>query len=66
MTRALGVDYGQGFSLGRPIPLEKVLAALVAANIAFRSKVPDRLNPVKSRLVTLPWPSRSALPSALG
>ncbi len=33
VTRSLGVDYGQGFSLGRPIPLEKVLAELVTANI---------------------------------
>jgi diguanylate cyclase (GGDEF)-like protein len=33
VTRSLGVDYGQGFSLGRPIPLEKVLAGLVAATI---------------------------------
>ena len=32
-VRALGVAYGQGFSIGRPIPLEKVLGALVAANI---------------------------------
>jgi diguanylate cyclase (GGDEF)-like protein len=33
VTRSLGVEYGQGFSLGRPIPLEKVLAGLVAANM---------------------------------
>jgi EAL domain-containing protein (putative c-di-GMP-specific phosphodiesterase class I) len=32
-VRMLGVDYGQGFSIGRPIPLEKVLAALVTAKI---------------------------------
>ncbi|HEX9208653.1 MAG TPA: EAL domain-containing protein [Steroidobacteraceae bacterium] len=31
--RALGVSYGQGFSIGRPVPLEKVLGALVAANM---------------------------------
>lgn len=31
--RSLGVAYGQGFSIGRPIPLEKVLSALVAANM---------------------------------
>jgi len=31
--RALGVGYGQGFSIGRPVPLEKVLGALVAANM---------------------------------
>jgi diguanylate cyclase (GGDEF)-like protein len=29
----LGVSYGQGFSIGRPVPLDKVLGALVAANI---------------------------------
>jgi EAL domain-containing protein (putative c-di-GMP-specific phosphodiesterase class I) len=34
MTRSLGVDYGQGFSLGRPVPLEKVLGELVAAATA--------------------------------
>ena len=33
--RAAGVDYGQGFSLGRPVPLERVLGELVAANIAL-------------------------------
>ncbi|MEY2919123.1 MAG: hypothetical protein RL261_428, partial [Pseudomonadota bacterium] len=32
-TRALGVDYGQGFSIGRPTPLEKVLGALVGGNM---------------------------------
>ncbi|MGB7906236.1 MAG: EAL domain-containing protein [Steroidobacteraceae bacterium] len=32
-TRALGVDYGQGFHIGRPMPLEKVLGALVGATI---------------------------------
>jgi diguanylate cyclase (GGDEF)-like protein len=32
-TRALGVEYGQGFSIGRPSPLEKVLPGLVGANI---------------------------------
>ena len=32
-VRKLGVDYGQGFSIGRPIPLEKVLGALVTAKI---------------------------------
>ena len=32
--RDLGVSYGQGFSIGRPTPLDKVLGALVAANIA--------------------------------
>ena len=38
--RALGVDYGQGFSIGRPAPLDKVLAALIAANMPSR---PDTL-----------------------
>jgi len=28
---ALGVDYGQGFSIGRPVPLTGVLADLPAA-----------------------------------
>jgi len=31
--RALGVDYGQGFSIGRPAPIEMVLAVLNAANM---------------------------------
>ncbi|NJD31095.1 MAG: EAL domain-containing protein [Gammaproteobacteria bacterium] len=31
--RSLGVGFGQGFSIGRPVPFEKVLAALVAANM---------------------------------
>jgi hypothetical protein len=30
------VSYGQGFSIGRPVPLDKVLSALVAANITAR------------------------------
>jgi diguanylate cyclase (GGDEF)-like protein len=34
--RALGVSYGQGFSIGRPVPFDKVLGALVAANISAR------------------------------
>lgn len=34
LTARLGVEYGQGFSLGRPAPLERVLNALVGANIA--------------------------------
>lgn len=38
--RALGVDFGQGFSIGRPAPLDKVLAALIAANMTSR---PDTL-----------------------
>ncbi len=32
-TRALGVEYGQGFSIGRPMPFEKVLGTLVGANM---------------------------------
>jgi diguanylate cyclase (GGDEF)-like protein len=32
-TQALGVEYGQGFSIGRPVPLEKVLGGLVTANM---------------------------------
>jgi EAL domain-containing protein (putative c-di-GMP-specific phosphodiesterase class I) len=36
-VRSLGVDYGQGFSIGRPVPLEKVLAALTAVNMPSRS-----------------------------
>jgi diguanylate cyclase (GGDEF)-like protein len=32
-VRSLGVGFGQGFSIGRPVPLEKVLGALVAANM---------------------------------
>jgi diguanylate cyclase (GGDEF)-like protein len=32
-TRALGVEYGQGFSIGRPTPLEKVLGALVGGTM---------------------------------
>jgi EAL domain-containing protein (putative c-di-GMP-specific phosphodiesterase class I) len=32
-VRALGVEYGQGFSIGRPTPLEQVLAGLVGGNM---------------------------------
>ncbi|MCE3284306.1 MAG: hypothetical protein K0R70_562 [Steroidobacteraceae bacterium] len=32
----LGVSYGQGFSIGRPVPLDKVLGALDTANISPR------------------------------
>jgi EAL domain-containing protein (putative c-di-GMP-specific phosphodiesterase class I) len=35
----LGVDFGQGFSLGRPQPLDQVLAALVGANIGARARL---------------------------
>jgi EAL domain-containing protein (putative c-di-GMP-specific phosphodiesterase class I) len=37
-TRELGVEYGQGFSIGRPLPLEQVLETLVAANMGRRAK----------------------------
>jgi diguanylate cyclase (GGDEF)-like protein len=37
-VRSLGVDYGQGFSIGRPVPLEKVLAALTAVNMPSRAQ----------------------------
>ena len=33
IIRGLGVDLGQGFSLGRPAPLEKVIPALLGATI---------------------------------
>jgi diguanylate cyclase (GGDEF)-like protein len=33
IIRRLGVDLGQGFSLGRPAPLEKVIPALLGATI---------------------------------
>jgi EAL domain-containing protein (putative c-di-GMP-specific phosphodiesterase class I) len=33
ITRNLGVEYGQGFSIGRPTPLEGVIDGLVGANI---------------------------------
>ncbi|HET9694453.1 MAG TPA: EAL domain-containing protein [Steroidobacteraceae bacterium] len=38
--RGLGVSYGQGFSIGRPVPLDKVLGTLVAANISPRESLP--------------------------
>jgi EAL domain-containing protein (putative c-di-GMP-specific phosphodiesterase class I) len=31
LLRDLGVDYGQGFHLGRPVALERLLDALPAA-----------------------------------
>jgi diguanylate cyclase (GGDEF)-like protein len=37
-TRELGVEYGQGFSIGRPLPLEKVLETLVAAKMGRRAQ----------------------------
>jgi diguanylate cyclase (GGDEF)-like protein len=38
ITTRLGVDFGQGFSIGRPIPLEGVLNSLVGVNIPDRTK----------------------------
>jgi EAL domain-containing protein (putative c-di-GMP-specific phosphodiesterase class I) len=32
-VRTLGVDFGQGYALGRPAPIENVLSGLVAANM---------------------------------
>ncbi len=34
LTARLGVEYGQGFSIGKPMPLEHVLNALVGSNMA--------------------------------
>ena len=33
ITRQLGVEFGQGFSIGRPTPIEQVITAVVGANI---------------------------------
>jgi diguanylate cyclase (GGDEF)-like protein len=33
ITRQLGVEFGQGFSLGRPTPLDQVIPALLGASI---------------------------------
>lgn len=33
ITRELGVEYGQGFSIGRPIPLERVIDGLLGATL---------------------------------
>ncbi|MFO1405938.1 MAG: EAL domain-containing protein [Steroidobacteraceae bacterium] len=33
ITRNLGVGFGQGFSIGRPVPLDRVLTGLVGARI---------------------------------
>jgi EAL domain-containing protein (putative c-di-GMP-specific phosphodiesterase class I) len=33
IVRSLGVGLGQGFSIGRPVPLERVLDGLVGARI---------------------------------
>jgi EAL domain-containing protein (putative c-di-GMP-specific phosphodiesterase class I) len=41
-VRGLGVEYGQGFSLGRPTPLQQVLDGLVGGTMV-RSPVHKRL-----------------------
>jgi EAL domain-containing protein (putative c-di-GMP-specific phosphodiesterase class I) len=33
IVRQLGVEYGQGFSIGRPVPLEQVIPAVLGATI---------------------------------
>jgi len=33
IVRQLGVEFGQGFSIGRPAPLEKVISAVLGASI---------------------------------
>jgi EAL domain-containing protein (putative c-di-GMP-specific phosphodiesterase class I) len=33
ITRGLGVEYGQGYSIGRPVPLEDVIDDLVGAKM---------------------------------
>lgn len=33
ITRELGVEYGQGFSIGRPLPLERVIDGLLGAKL---------------------------------
>jgi EAL domain-containing protein (putative c-di-GMP-specific phosphodiesterase class I) len=33
IVRQLGVEFGQGFSIGRPTPLEKVIPAVLGASI---------------------------------
>src|SRR5690606_760577 len=38
---ALGVDYGQGFSIGRPVPLTDVLADLPAALDRVSAPLPE-------------------------
>lgn len=37
VVRTLGVDYGQGYAIGRPVPIDKVLAVLAAANMPVRA-----------------------------
>jgi len=36
LTARLGVEYGQGFSLGRPVPIDSVLKGLVGDNMPLR------------------------------
>ena len=36
ITARLGVEYGQGFSIGRPTPLDRVLQGLVGVTIPVR------------------------------
>ncbi|HVN42509.1 MAG TPA: EAL domain-containing protein [Steroidobacteraceae bacterium] len=38
LTATLGVDYGQGFSIARPIPLERVLSTVVGATMPQRTQ----------------------------
>jgi len=33
IVRRLGVEFGQGFSIGRPTPLEKVIPVVLGASI---------------------------------
>jgi diguanylate cyclase (GGDEF)-like protein len=42
LVRELGVEFGQGFSIGRPAPLEGVIAGLVGANIGPGGQSPDK------------------------
>jgi diguanylate cyclase (GGDEF)-like protein len=42
LVRELGVEFGQGFSIGRPAPLEGVIAGLVGANIGPGGQSPDQ------------------------
>lgn len=38
ITARLGVEFGQGFSIGRPVPLERVLKGLVGVTIPARTQ----------------------------
>ena len=33
LVQGLGVEFGQGFSIGRPVPLEQVIGGLLGSNI---------------------------------